>query len=553
MNNTTIIFAITCKGRALHIEKTLPANLANNISPYSKFVLLDANSQDHLIPYLKANHEKDIASGKLIVYSSREPGPFHISHAKNMAARLAILEGADLLVTLDADNYTGEGFDEYIACNFEFGTFMQARVVKSNPTHLARGVAGRLVIRAQDFVKAGGYDEKYDTWRGEDMDLNARMRRMGYFPRFIPPRYLDAVRHGPDVRFKEYPHARKYQEEEAFREEMKLIEESSDTVVNFGNFGCGIAYKNFGNEPTVLKPVPTRIFGIGMHKTATTSLHTAFGILGYDSFHWQSGDKARDIWDEMNSFGRSHTMERYYALCDLPIPLLYKKLDEAYPGSKFILTVRNENAWLRSVERLWSPAYNPSRWEWDIYPFSNRIHRVLYGRIDFDPAIFLARYRRHNAEVVEYFKGRPNDLLVLDMDCSDAWQELCRFLEVPKPEMAYPREYGTAKLPKENWREAASIVMHPMALRVAKALEDYFEKEKFNMTWLRSIFGLGAGGLNLLANGTNWKQVLLSLAVAGLGVATHLTSTSGSPVVVSVNPHTGRGSTVPDAKQVKLP
>jgi hypothetical protein len=48
-------------------------------------------------------------------------------------------------------------------------------------------------------------------------------------------------------------------------------------------------------------------------------------------------------------------------------------------------------------------------------------------------------------------------------------------------------------------------------------------------TWLRSVFGLAAGGLNLFANGTNWKQVLVSLAVAGLGIVTHLSSTSGQP------------------------
>jgi hypothetical protein len=49
-------------------------------------------------------------------------------------------------------------------------------------------------------------------------------------------------------------------------------------------------------------------------------------------------------------------------------------------------------------------------------------------------------------------------------------------------------------------------------------------------TWLRSIFGLAAGGLNLFANGTNWKQVLLSLAVAGLGIVSHLSSTSDATV-----------------------
>jgi hypothetical protein len=55
-------------------------------------------------------------------------------------------------------------------------------------------------------------------------------------------------------------------------------------------------------------------------------------------------------------------------------------------------------------------------------------------------------------------------------------------------------------------------------------------------TWLRSAFGLAAGALNLFANGTNWKQVLVSVAVAGLGIVTHLTSTSGDTTASSA-PH----------------
>jgi hypothetical protein len=48
-------------------------------------------------------------------------------------------------------------------------------------------------------------------------------------------------------------------------------------------------------------------------------------------------------------------------------------------------------------------------------------------------------------------------------------------------------------------------------------------------SWLRTVFGLAAGGLNLFANGTSWKQVLLSLAVSGLGIVTHLSSTNPAP------------------------
>jgi len=90
--------------------------------------------------------------------------------------------------------------------------------------------------------------------------------------------------------------------------------------------------------------------------------------------------------------------------------VLYKELDRAYPGSKFILTVRDEVDWLRSVRDHFSWR-NPFRWEWKTYPFTNQIHRNNLRPHDFDSLTFLERYRRHNAEVIDYFKNRPDDLL----------------------------------------------------------------------------------------------------------------------------------------------
>jgi hypothetical protein len=224
-----------------------------------------------------------------------------------------------------------------------------------------------------------------------------------------------------------------------------------NTIVNWGAFGCGVAFRNFDPRPVELKPVPTRIFGIGMHKTATTSLHHALEILGYDSAHWKSAHWAKAIWREMRRFGKSPTLERSYALCDLPIALLYRELDAAYPGSKFILTTREEGGWIETVRKHWDPQVNPFRAGWDADPFSHRVHQILYGRSDFDRETMLARYRRHNAEVLEYFEGRRADLLVMDMDFGwpnredrgAGWHELCGFLGKPIPKVPYPRSFAS--------------------------------------------------------------------------------------------------------------
>lgn len=426
-------FCTTCKGRAQHLKITLPQNLANN--PDAKFIVVDYGSQDDLLEYLRTAHGSEIQSGRLVVYSYRTDGPFRMGHAKNLAHRCAILEGCDILCNLDADNYTGPRFDAYVERQFmEEDIFLWGSMIQGV---LTRGINGRIAVGAQAYIKAGGYDEKFECWGSDDKDFCERLKMLGYWGAQIHPKHLNAVAHNDKMRFRDYPHARNDASYYLVPDPCRL------PMANWGNFGCGMLYRNFcWDEEIVLQPLPTRIFGIGMHKTATTSLHHAFQILGYDSAHWKSARWAKAIWREMNTDGRSPTLERSYALCDLPIPLLYKALDTAYPGSKFILTIRREDSWLETVERHWDINTNPYRAGWDRDPFTNRMHKLTYGREDFDGATMLARYRRHNAEVIAYFRHREEDFLLMDMDSGAAWPELCGFLGQPIPQRPYPRSFA---------------------------------------------------------------------------------------------------------------
>jgi hypothetical protein len=433
-----IAFCTTCKNRTQHLRITLPRNLTDNAA-YNNcvFVILDYNSQDELLDYLRTTHGDAIHSGRLVVYSYREDTPFRMAHAKNMAHRLGILEGADILVNLDADNLTGSGFAEFINEQFHHGRpFLWSRMI---PGEMPRGMSGRIVVHKHSFLEVGGYDEQFHTWGPDDKDFNQRLTRLGLEALEVPQRFLDGVTHNDRMRFREYPHVRT-----ANNCYSHASHKPDDTIANWGKFGMGIVFRNFDwTEPIVLGPLPTRIWGIGMHKTATTSLHHALEILRFDSVHWKSAHWAKRVWREMNQFGRSPTLERNYAACDLPITLLYESLDKAYPGSKFILTMKDETQWLSAAKNHWDPGVNKFRSGWDNDPFTNRIHQLVYGIQTFDHAVFLERYRRHNAEVLDYFKDRPNDLLVMKMDEGAGWPELCNFLDVPVPDRKYPRSYSS--------------------------------------------------------------------------------------------------------------
>lgn len=425
-----VVFCTTCKGRSQHIKATLPLNLKHN--PKAKFVLVNYNSPDDLQDYIKRWHQKDINSGQLVFYNYYEPEKFHMAHAKNMAHRLGIREGGDILCNLDADNYTGEGFTEYIEQEFKTpDTFLYAEMVKGV---LPRGISGRIVVTRQQFLNAGGYDEKYNTYSPDDKDFNARLLRLGYKRKEIDNKFLIAIRHTDKMRYKEYPETKDVDEDSAWINQ-------TNKLVNHGYVGCGTVYKNFGTFPIHLKPIPTKIFGIGLHKTATTSLSKALTLLGYKSGHWETAKWAKFLYKQ--TIEKDTTiLDKYNAVCDLPVPLIYKQLDKLYPNSKFILTLRDENNWIESVRKHWSNT-NPFRHQWDTDVFTHKVHKMLYGQTEFNEQIFLNRYRQHTKEVKDYFKHREQDLLIMYMDQGADWNELCTFLDQPVPNISYPREFIT--------------------------------------------------------------------------------------------------------------
>lgn len=433
-------YCTTCKNRTPHLERTLSLNLSYTSVDDTKIILLNYNSQDNLVEYLQQNHMRDIQSGRLVVYTFKEIGPFRMAHAKNMAHRLAMREGCNILVNMDADNYAAYGFDLFVKESFDKSKdiflWPDLDTIKINRGGKGsfKGLNGRIAVTQDAFLKIGGYDERFRAWSPDDKDFDARLRRLGYSREAIPEEFLNVVLHTNKMRFKEYPHVHNNVEEH----QHPIIMESDHTVVNYGRFGMGCVYRNFSDEPIFLEPLPTRIFGIGWHKTATTSLHTALQQLGYDSAHWKSAPWAKHIWDEMNTFGKSLTLEKSYALSDLPIGPLYRVLDLSYPGSKFILTLRNEDKWLDSVRRHWNPETNPYRKQWESDHFSHRIHEILYGTREFNAESFLNRYRQHNAEVLQYFQYRPDDLLIMDMDNGAGWNQLCQFFHKPVPTEPYP-------------------------------------------------------------------------------------------------------------------
>ncbi len=168
-----------------------------------------------------------------------------------------------------------------------------------------------------------------------------------------------------------------------------------------------------------------KVFGIGFHKTGSKSLGIALEILGY-SVCGPRQDLLNSI-KEKNYKSVFGIVKDYDAFQDNPWPLMYKKLDKKFPGSKFILTVRDEDKWIKSIVHYFGSKNTEMR-KW-IYGI---------GCPNGNEELYLNVYKKHILEVKEYFKNRPDNLLVIDLTAGEGWEQICPFLEKQFPEKNFP-------------------------------------------------------------------------------------------------------------------
>ncbi|MBI3903493.1 MAG: hypothetical protein HY306_11245 [Nitrosomonadales bacterium] len=175
-----------------------------------------------------------------------------------------------------------------------------------------------------------------------------------------------------------------------------------------------------------------KIFGLGLSRTGTTSLHLALLQLGKASVHHPL-DVARS-W-LLGDFSRHDPLVEFDACLDIPTPAYFRELDKAYPESRFILTMRDEDEWAASLQRLYAslPAPSPHT------QLRDMVRLVSYGTVNFHGERFRRIFREHNDAVREYFRNRPESLLVMDVTAGDGWDVLCPFLGEQVPQSDFPR------------------------------------------------------------------------------------------------------------------
>jgi hypothetical protein len=185
-----------------------------------------------------------------------------------------------------------------------------------------------------------------------------------------------------------------------------------------------------------------KIFGLGLSRTGTRSLTSALQVLGYDCSHYPIDE---DTYIELANGQYDLTLLNYYdGLTDITVAPFFEEFDKVYPGSKFVLTVRDTDSWLQSCARHWynRPAFQDTEDPDEEAPLRMRqfLRAAVYGCYNFVPSRFVSVYERHVRTVKQYFKDRPDDLLIIDICSGEGFEKLSPFLKRPIPIEPFPHK-----------------------------------------------------------------------------------------------------------------
>lgn len=168
-----------------------------------------------------------------------------------------------------------------------------------------------------------------------------------------------------------------------------------------------------------------KVFCIGYNKTGTTTIGRSLKLLGYSHSSFN-----RKVYRHYYLKGKIDKVlnytSKFEAFDDLPwlnedmIPVL----DNKFPGSKFIYLTREEGAWKKSF-------YNWTFKVTGVYPDKDKGWEA---------------YKKHEAFVLEYFKGRSKeDFITLDVKDSQGFKKLANFLGKVVKQDNFPHYNKTSK------------------------------------------------------------------------------------------------------------
>lgn len=178
-----------------------------------------------------------------------------------------------------------------------------------------------------------------------------------------------------------------------------------------------------------------KVFGIGLSRTATSSLSDALQVLGLHAIHWTNPhSRALISQDDMLLFD---------AFSDISVSYQFELLYHTFPNAQFIYTTRTAKSWEKSILlhyknsrgiNLPSQLQAPSATQRFNF-VAGHVEMNLYGRYETWKEAFDA----YDERVRNFFRDKPSSrLLELNICDGEGWDKLCSFLDCPVPSTPFP-------------------------------------------------------------------------------------------------------------------
>ena len=199
-NNFTISYCIPCMNRTHHLKKVMPSIIeAANYSPPVEILVLDYNSTDDIDEYMASLRSVQLAEGNDITYLKYSKNKYyHMAHARNMVSLAA---RGKYLVETCVEVYLGKHFFSNIREEINRSKYKWLRFYSKKPSGIYAGI---IVIEKEEFIEAGGYDERFELYGPEDRELNSRLERRGIKSRTINSTYLHPYTSSDEEKTKNY-------------------------------------------------------------------------------------------------------------------------------------------------------------------------------------------------------------------------------------------------------------------------------------------------------------------------------------------------------------
>lgn len=209
-----------------------------------------------------------------------------------------------------------------------------------------------------------------------------------------------------------------------------------------------------------------KFFCIGQNKTGTKTIKKVLADFNFKLGDQKSGELLLNDWYNRDFRSIIELAKSAEAFQDAPFsfPYTFIALDQYFPQSKFILTVRDSpEQWYNSLvkfhSKLWGDGINPPTTEdlknakYLYKGFAYESSKVIFKTPDDDPYnkdILLDYYTNHNYQVMEYFRSRPEKLLVINVSNDNDYIHLCDFLNKKPIHKTFPWENKTSEKKKKN-------------------------------------------------------------------------------------------------------